>query len=48
MRQRSHAACSFGTAVAIEFLGPLTVAAERSHSTRALAWPALGFAGTLT
>jgi inner membrane transporter RhtA len=26
-----------GTAVAIEFLGPLTVAAVRSHSTRALA-----------
>jgi len=30
-----------GTSVAIEFLGPLTVAAVRSHSRRALAWPAL-------
>ena len=30
-----------GTAVAIEFLGPLTVAAARSHNRRALAWPAL-------
>ncbi len=27
-----------GTAVAVEFLGPLTVAAVRSHSTRALLW----------
>src|ERR1700749_3017488 len=30
-----------GTAVAIEFLGPLTVAAVRSHSLGALIWPAL-------
>jgi inner membrane transporter RhtA len=36
-----------GTAVAIEFLGPLTVAAVRSHSLRALAWPALALAGVV-
>lgn len=36
-----------GTAVAIEFLGPLTVAAVRSHSQRALAWPALALAGVV-
>lgn len=36
-----------GTAVAIEFLGPLTVAAVRSHSTRALSWPALALAGVV-
>jgi inner membrane transporter RhtA len=36
-----------GTCVAIEFLGPLTVAAARSHSRRALAWPALALAGVL-
>jgi inner membrane transporter RhtA len=36
-----------GTAVAVEFLGPLTVAAVRSHSTRALAWPALALLGVL-
>jgi inner membrane transporter RhtA len=34
-----------GTAVAIEFLGPLTVAAIRAHSRRALAWPALALLG---
>jgi inner membrane transporter RhtA len=34
-----------GTAVAIEFLGPLTVAAVRTHNRRALAWPALALAG---
>jgi inner membrane transporter RhtA len=34
-----------GMAVAIEFLGPLTVAAIRSHNARALAWPALALAG---
>ena len=34
-----------GTAVAIDFLGPLTVAAVRSQSHRALAWPALAFGG---
>jgi inner membrane transporter RhtA len=34
-----------GTAVAIEFLGPLTVAAVRSHSPRALTWPALALLG---
>lgn len=36
-----------GTAVAIEFLGPLTVAAVHSHSRRALAWPALALVGVL-
>jgi len=36
-----------GTAVAIEFLGPLTVAAVRSHSPRALAWPALALLGVV-
>lgn len=36
-----------GTAVAIEFLGPLTVAAIRSHNRRALAWPALALVGVL-
>jgi inner membrane transporter RhtA len=36
-----------GTAVAIEFLGPLSVAALRSHSRRALVWPALALAGVL-
>ena len=36
-----------GTAVAIEFLGPLTVAAMRSHSTRALTWPALALVGVV-
>ncbi|RLV55122.1 EamA family transporter [Aeromicrobium phragmitis] len=34
-----------GTAVAIEFLGPLTVAALRSHNARALAWPGLALVG---
>lgn len=36
-----------GTAVAIEFLGPLTVAAVRAHERRMLAWPALALAGVL-
>jgi inner membrane transporter RhtA len=36
-----------GTAVAIEFLGPLTVAAVRGHSRRALVWPALALAGVV-
>lgn len=36
-----------GTAVAIEFVGPLTVAAVRSHSPRALAWPALALLGVV-
>lgn len=36
-----------GTAVAIEFLGPLTVAAVRAHSRRALLWPALALAGVV-
>ena len=34
-----------GTAVAIEFLGPLTVATIHSHSRRALTWPALAHVG---
>lgn len=34
-----------GTAVAIEFLGPLTVAAVRSHNTRTLVWPAAALLG---
>lgn len=36
-----------GTAVAIEFLGPLTVAAVRSHSRRALVWPAMALLGVV-
>ncbi len=36
-----------GTAVAIEFLGPLSVAALRSHDRRALLWPAVALAGVL-
>lgn len=36
-----------GTAVAVEFLGPLTVAALRSRSARALVWPALALVGVL-
>ncbi len=36
-----------GTAVAVEFLGPLTVAAARSHSRRALVWPALALTGVV-
>ena len=36
-----------GTCVAIEFLGPLTVAALRSHSTRALTWPGLAALGVV-
>jgi inner membrane transporter RhtA len=36
-----------GTAVAIEFLGPLTVAAVHSTSRRALAWPALALLGVV-
>lgn len=36
-----------GTAVAIEFLGPLTVAAVRSHAVRALVWPALALVGVV-
>jgi inner membrane transporter RhtA len=34
-----------GTSVAVEFLGPLSVAAVRSHNRRALTWPALAAAG---
>lgn len=36
-----------GTTVAIEFLGPLTVAAVRAHRRAMLAWPALALAGVL-
>ena len=36
-----------GTAVSIEFLGPLTVAAVRGHSARALAWPAMALVGVV-
>lgn len=36
-----------GTAVAVEFLGPLSVAALRSGSRRALAWPALALLGVV-
>ncbi|MGO4146495.1 DMT family transporter [Paenarthrobacter sp. YAF11_1] len=36
-----------GTTVAIEFLGPLTVAAIRSHNRRALAWPVLALLGVV-
>lgn len=36
-----------GTAVAIEFLGPLTVAAIRSHSARALIWPVVALGGVV-
>lgn len=36
-----------GTAVAIEFLGPLTVAAIKSHNKKALLWPALAFVGVV-
>lgn len=36
-----------GTAVAIEFLGPLTVAAVRSDNRKALAWPAVALLGVV-
>ncbi|HOB47984.1 MAG TPA: EamA family transporter [Mycobacterium sp.] len=36
-----------GQAVAIEFLGPLAVAALRSHTRRALWWPALALVGVV-
>lgn len=36
-----------GTAVAIEFLGPLTVAAVRGRGGRALAWPLLALVGVV-
>jgi inner membrane transporter RhtA len=36
-----------GTAVAIEFLGPLTVAAVRSHTARALIWPMVALLGVV-
>jgi inner membrane transporter RhtA len=36
-----------GTAVAVEFLGPLGVAAVRAHRPAALAWPVLALAGVV-
>ena len=36
-----------GTAVALEFLGPLGVAVFRSHRLRNLAWPAIALVGVL-
>lgn len=36
-----------GTAVAVEFMGPLSVAAWRARSRRALVWPALALLGVL-
>ena len=36
-----------GTAVAVEFLGPLTVAALRGRTRGALAWPALALVGVV-
>ena len=36
-----------GTAVAIEFLGPLTVAAVRSHNREALLWPCMALLGVV-
>ena len=36
-----------GTAVAVEFLGPLTVAAVRSHNARALIWPTAALLGVV-
>ena len=36
-----------GTASALEFLGPLGVAAARSHSRRALVWPGLAAVGVV-
>jgi inner membrane transporter RhtA len=36
-----------GTTAAISFLGPLTVAAVRAHSRRALVWPGLALGGVL-
>ena len=36
-----------GTSVAVEFLGPVTVAAVRAHSRRALVWPVVALAGVV-
>lgn len=36
-----------GTAVAVEFLGPLTLAAVRSHTRRALTWPTVAALGVV-
>lgn len=45
--QAAVARIPLGTVVAIEFLGPLTVAALHAGSRRALAWPLLALAGVL-
>lgn len=45
--QQAISLLPLGTAVAIEFLGPLTVAALHSASRRSLAWPALAFVGVV-
>ena len=37
-----------GTAVAVEFLGPLTVAAIHGRSPRALVWPGLALVGVVS
>ena len=36
-----------GPGVAVEFLGPTTVAALRSHTARALTWPVLALGGVV-
>jgi inner membrane transporter RhtA len=36
-----------GTSVAVEFLGPVTVAAVRAHSRRALIWPVVALGGVV-
>lgn len=43
----SIARIPLGTSVAIEFLGPMTVAAARAHSRRALVWPLLALLGVV-
>lgn len=45
--QAAVARIPLGTVVAIEFLGPLTVAAVHAGSRRALAWPLLALSGVL-
>jgi inner membrane transporter RhtA len=36
-----------GTSVAVEFLGPVSVAAVRAHNRRALVWPVVALAGVV-
>lgn len=38
---------SLGVSVAVQFLGPLTIAAVRSHSRRAITWPMLALVGVV-